>query len=83
MSNVTLYQVMLEALRTLFLMGVPVVIALSIAGTILGALQSATSVHEPALAYGAKLLTLVVLLYFFLPHVAESLLSLMRMVLHG
>ena len=70
------YDVVLLGLRTLFVLGVPVVLALAVAGTIIGALQSATAIQEPALGYAVRLLALVCLLYVLLPTAIPTLIAL-------
>ena len=66
----------LEALRILFLQGLPIVIVLAVAGTIISALQSATAINEPALGYAVRLLALVAALYFILPATIKAILDL-------
>ncbi len=62
-----LYEVLMEGVKALFLIGVPVVLAISIVGTIVAALQAATTITEPAIGYAARLAALIALLYFLFP----------------
>ena len=80
MNDPLLYDAIVEGLRILFLLAVPVVVALSLTGTVVSALQAVTSINEPALGYGLKLLALVVVLYVMLPSVTQSLVSFSQLV---
>jgi type III secretory pathway component EscS len=62
-----------EALRTLFLGGVPVIVVLGIVGTLAGAIQGATTIRDAALNYTAKLLAFLVLLYLLMPLVVRTI----------
>jgi flagellar biosynthesis protein FliQ len=64
--------ILIELLRTLFIVGLPVVLFLALAGTVAAALQSATTVVEPALGYAARLVALVIVGYLFLPTFIEA-----------
>ena len=70
------YDLAVEALRALFLLAVPVVIVAAVAGTIIGALQSATTIQDSALSYAVRLGAVVALLYFMLPAINRSIMSL-------
>jgi len=59
--------ILIELLRTLFIVGLPIVLFLAIAGLLAAAFQAATTVVEPALGYAARLVALVVVGYLFLP----------------
>ena len=61
------YDIIVEAVRVLLLVGVPLVILLGVAGTLVGALQAATTIQDSALSYAAKLLMLVLVIYLLLP----------------
>ena len=73
------YDLVYAALRTLFLSALPVVVAVSLAGTLAAALQSATAIHDPALGYAARLLALLVVLYLVLPSSIDALVSLAQL----
>lgn len=64
--------ILIEGLRTVFIVGVPVVVGVAVAGLIVAALQSATTVVEPALSYAVRLVTVVVLGYLCLPMFIEA-----------
>jgi len=66
-------ELLVEALRILFLLAVPVVIVTALAGTIISALQSATTIDEPALSYAIRLLAVIILFYFMFPVFSRSL----------
>lgn len=70
----------LEALKVLLLLATPVIVALTVIGTLIAAMQTAASLHEPALGYGFKLLALAAVLYFIFPMAAQSLVALCTMV---
>jgi len=73
------YDVIVQGLRVLFLVGFPVVIVLSIAGTVISALQAATTIRDPALGYAVRLIALVLVLYMILPSSLQALSSLAEM----
>ena len=70
------YEVTIEALRVLFLLGVPIVLAMAVLGTVAAALQTATTLHDAALTYAIRLITLAVLIYLLLPFAVTSLVNL-------
>jgi type III secretory pathway component EscS len=76
MIDAQIYDLLIEALRCLFLYAVPAVAAVAVAGSLVAVLQSATSIKEPALNYGARLLALVLVLYLMLAAASQNLLSL-------
>ncbi len=75
------YQILQEAMRVLFIVGLPLVLVTAIAGTIAAALMAATTIHEPALDYAVRLVVVVVVLFFLTPLAVRSLLSLMEFAL--
>lgn len=75
------YDVIDLAFRVLFLCLIPVFAVTAIASVLIAALQTATSITEPALAYSVRLLAFLASLYLVLPGTSEALLELMRMVL--
>lgn len=76
MDSNLLYDVFIQGLRTLFVIGAPIVLALSIAGIVSSSLQAATSINDPASGYGIRLLALVVVLYLLSGMITEQLLAL-------
>lgn len=56
-----------DGLKALFLISVPLVAGVALAGTLTAAVQGATSLHDSATAYAVRLLALVVVLYLYLP----------------
>jgi len=72
------YDIVYLGLQALFLLAVPVVVAVSLAGTIAAVLQSATSIQDPALGYTARLLALLLVLYLVLPSTVDIIISLAR-----
>lgn len=80
MTN-TIDLVIREGFRVLFLVAFPVVIAATVAGTLVSALQSATSIVDPAAAYAVRLLAVGAALYFFLPTASSEIATLMELVL--
>lgn len=77
-----MYDLVLQAMRALFLLCLPIVVCVSIAGTIMSLFQSATSIQELASGYGTRLLALIVALYFFLPSFARTLVALAEQAFH-
>ena len=75
------YAVIAEGLRTLFLIALPISLGVGIAGTLVGTLQSATTIQDHSLSYVVRLIALVGLLYIFGPMAVEALASLMELAL--
>lgn len=67
-----------EALRTLYMILLPLVVAISLSGALISFLQSASTVQEQALSYAVRLLAFVLMLYLLLPMFSESLTLLAR-----
>ena len=76
-------EVAIQVERVLFLLAVPVVVAVAVAGTLISALQSATTMKDPASAYAVRLLALVATLYFLYPGFARSLTELVAITWGG
>ena len=57
--------ILIEGMRTAFLLIGPLVLAVALAGIITAVLQGVTLIHDPASAYAIRLIT-VVLVYFTL-----------------
>ena len=81
MLDATQYDIVLEAMRVLFLIGLPLVVGVTLAGAFGGALQGATSIRDSVISYSLRLLALVAVLYFFLPSTGRALMALARMSL--
>lgn len=79
MLDPEIQELLLYALRIVFLLALPVVIVLSIAGTLVAAFQAATTLRESTVSYAIKLFALLALLYFTYPAFSRSLLSLAEM----
>ncbi|NLF25382.1 MAG: hypothetical protein GX589_06955 [Deltaproteobacteria bacterium] len=73
------YDLVYAALRTLFLSALPVIVAVSLAGTLIAALQSATAINDPAVGYAARLLALLVALYLAVPPSVDAIVSLAQL----
>lgn len=76
-----LQEFLVLALRTLLLLVVPLLLIVAIAGTLVSALQSVTTVHDPATSYVVRLLALVLALYLFFPLFSQSFLTLVTAAL--
>ena len=68
------------SIRTLILVVAPIVVVVSLAGTLVSALQSVTSVHEPAISFAVRLAALVATLYVLFPFISQSILTLAQAV---
>ena len=73
------YDLLVEALRVLFVVCLPVIVALALAGTLVSALQGVTGLNDSASAYALRLIVLVMVLYFFFSSMSESIVNLARM----
>ncbi len=80
MNDVLIEQACVEALKLIFLLAFPMLVALLVVGLVSGALQSATLIHDPVIGYAARLAALVVTLYLALPTFARSLYDLCMLV---
>ncbi len=78
-----LYNALNDGAGILFLILIPLLISTSVVGLLSSAIQSATTIKDQASLYGIKLITVVVVLYFVLPRLSESLLSLTQTILSG
>lgn len=58
MYDAETYAVIREALRVLFLLGVPVVIAAMVAGVLSGVFQGSTLITDPAIGYTLRVLAI-------------------------
>lgn len=70
------YEVISQALRALILGILPVVAVASVAGLLTSGLLAAMSIREPAVCYSARLIVLVLALYYFFPTLAGSVVAL-------
>ena len=64
------------AVRTLFLVCVPIALILGVVGTLASAFQGVTNIHEGVVGYGTKLLVLCAVLYLYFPSITNYLTSL-------
>ena len=75
------HEIVVEAMRAIFLLGLPVVLALALVGTVSAALQTATALQDSALSYAVRVLTVIVVLYLMAPLAAQQLTKLAVMAL--
>lgn len=76
MPHGEIYSVLLEGLRALFLIVVPLTVAITVAGALAGAAQASTSIVDVAIGYAARLLATAVILYLFFPVFSRSVIAL-------
>jgi len=76
------YDLILQAIKVLFLTCLPILAVLSVAGILSSILQVVTGIHDPALSYAVRVLALIALLYFLIPSLWQSIVSLAEMALH-
>lgn len=81
--DTSLYDAMYFCMRSLFLIAVPLVISVSIAGILAAALQGATSIKDNASLYAVKLVALLITLYILLPSFTDSIVTLARLAFTG
>jgi len=74
------YDIIRQTLNIMIVACLPLVGITAIAGIIVGILQSATSVHDSASAYVARLLALCAVAYFMTSTIAASLTALFESV---
>ncbi len=73
-----LQELLILALQTVLLLVVPPVVIVSLAGTLMGAIQAATTVQDVASAYAVRLLATVLTLYLFFPLFSRSFMTLLE-----
>ena len=71
-----LYSVMLEGFRALFLIVVPVTVAVTLAGALAGLMQASTSIADVAIGYALRLGAAAIVFYLFFPAFSRSVLKL-------
>lgn len=74
------YAALVEGFRALFLIVVPVTIAVMVAGALAGVLQTSTAVVDTAIGYAARLLAGVIAIYIFFPAFSRALMALAERV---
>lgn len=75
------YDLMLEALRTVFLICLPIVLGVALTGLLASALQSVTGTADPASLYALRLIVLVLIVYLLFSTMSDSIINLARMAL--
>lgn len=73
--------VLVESLRALFVLGLPVAIGVAIGGLLVGAFQGMTSIRDSASAYAMRLAALVLVLYVSMPLYVRTLTDLVLLVM--
>ena len=81
MLDEPLYTLFNQAMRVLFLLAFPVVLAASLAGILTALLQSTLAISDPVSAYAARLAAVLATLYFMLPAFSHSLVILTELAL--
>ena len=71
-----LYSILFEGFRTLFLIVVPMTVAVTLAGTLAGLLQTSTSIADVAIGYAFRLAAASIVLYLFFPAYSRSVMKL-------
>ena len=67
------FELIYEAIRLLFLLGVPILLAIATVGLFVSSLQAATTIQDQSSSYAVKLIVLIALLYFGLPIAVQAL----------
>jgi type III secretory pathway component EscS len=76
MDQASVSELISQALTSLFLFIIPVVVASSVTGTIVAALQGAGSMYDSAINYAARLIAVSATVYFLFPAMARSVIRL-------
>lgn len=66
----------LQAFHVFLFGALPVLAVVALAGTVISALQSATSIREPSLGYAVRILAFAALAYAIFPRLTNSLIAL-------
>ncbi|MBN8548289.1 MAG: flagellar biosynthetic protein FliQ [Deltaproteobacteria bacterium] len=66
------YDVLVAGIRALLLIGLPLIAGITLIGVIVGSLQAATTIQEPALGYAARIAALLIVLYLLFPAFART-----------
>lgn len=72
------HDLLVEAMRALFIVCLPLVAAGAVGGLLVGALQAATLIKDSASAYAARLLLVILVAYFMFPVFEQSVMNVMR-----
>ena len=75
--DAALHNLLLQALRTLYVLAAPLVLVLFVAGSIASIMQSALSVQEATMNYAVRLIAFVLLVYLLFPTMVQTLSGLM------
>lgn len=76
-----LYTVLMEAVRLLFIAIIPVLIAISLAGLLVGTMQAATTIYDVALGYTVRVVAVILVIYIFFPSISQSMVALTELAL--
>ena len=75
------YDAIVEGIRTLFVVCVPIVAAVAVAGFVMSIIQSATTITDPALSYAVRLAAFGAVAYVLLSSFIQTIYSLTESVL--
>ena len=79
--NPQIIDVLHNALRAVYLVGLPIVAVLTITSGLASILQTALGMNEHTLNFAMRLIALIVLLYIFTPAAADTLTGLAKLSL--
>lgn len=82
MDNST-WQMVLEALRVLFIVGAPILVALFSASMILGGVQLFLGFYDQSFSFCIRLLATIIAIYLVLPSAQISLTKLLELAVSG
>lgn len=74
--DIEINEILLQALKALYLIGVPIVVVVFLASSLTSLLQSAMAVSESSVNYAVRLVAFVLLIYLLAPTLSQTLLSL-------
>lgn len=76
-------EIIVQGLRALFLLSIPILAGITIAGVFVGILQSVTTISDPAIGYAVRLIAFLGVLYVMLPAFMQSAIGLFESALKG
>ncbi|MCO6431227.1 MAG: flagellar biosynthetic protein FliQ [Deltaproteobacteria bacterium] len=69
------HDVLLQSLRALYIVGLPLLLIVTVSGLLASAIQAAFGFQEAAVGFAVKLISLIVVLYMIVPAAAESVVA--------
>ena len=76
-------QVLESGLRTLFVLGLPMIVAVAAAGGLFAVIQAATTVRDDSIAYAVRVIALVAVITLLFPTIRDAFIDLAVLAFSG